>query len=474
MKRFSEQFKAKAETVKLRVAEKRDLRERLVSYMEYHPLPKGRAALPATSVNDEFATLRVVRLNLWRTVQYLGAGVGVFLLSVTYLAERAMPGDALYAVKIGVNEELRSTLARTSYDKVVWETERMNRRIAEARLLASEGRLTDEVEEKVAQAVRTHSDNARKEIAQLKQVDQEEAALATIKLAAALDVQAATMSTPDEVMMVAANTGARSSTNRIASALSEAKASEVLTTAEELPGYDRLMARTEREIMRAYELLASVKVRATKTEDADITRRLGDIERTIAEAIETRDFDDILARQTLVSALQRTQRLIVFMSNIDVRGAVAVETIVPVVRTREERVRTLMTEREAVERKLTLVTEALATTSTEASLAEKVELAFNLSSAAFASSTALMEVEGFELEVAEASMAEAKLYAREAMKILSLTLTKRDVESVDVVEETVGVDDVNTETVSPNATTTEVVRSTSTETVSTTTPRTEV
>jgi hypothetical protein len=422
MKRFSEQFKAKAETVKLRVAEKRDLRERLVSYMEYHPLAAGRESVTDLVQSNEFTTLKVVRLNFWRTAQYLGAGLGAVFLSLTYLAESAMPGDTLYAVKVSFNEELRSTLARTSYDKIVWETERMNRRIAEARLLASEGRLTDEVEEQVAQAVRTHSDNARKEIEQLKQVDQEEATLAAIKLTAALDVQVASMVNGEETTLNSSGKDVRAATNRIASALSDAKSSEVAATAEDLPGYDRLMARTERETLRAYELLASVKSRATKSEEADVLRRLNDIERTIAEAIENREDNEITARQTLVSALQRTQRLIVFMSNIDVRGSVTVETIVPVVRTREERVRALETEKQAVERKLFVVSEALLATSTEAALAEKAEVAFMLSKHAFASSTALMEEEGFDVESAEIKMAEAKLYVREAMKILSITV----------------------------------------------------
>ena len=39
MKRFSEQLHKKSESVKLTVSERADLRERLVSYMEYHPLP---------------------------------------------------------------------------------------------------------------------------------------------------------------------------------------------------------------------------------------------------------------------------------------------------------------------------------------------------------------------------------------------------------------------------------------------------
>ena len=38
MKRFSQQLNNKAKELTLSVAEKRDLRDRVVSYMEYHPV----------------------------------------------------------------------------------------------------------------------------------------------------------------------------------------------------------------------------------------------------------------------------------------------------------------------------------------------------------------------------------------------------------------------------------------------------
>ena len=57
------------------------------------------------------------------------------------------------------------------YEKVEWETKRLERRIAEARMLAEEGKLTDEVQEAVAEAVKGHSDAAQQGIAELHQTD---------------------------------------------------------------------------------------------------------------------------------------------------------------------------------------------------------------------------------------------------------------------------------------------------------------
>jgi len=139
MKRFSQQLNTKAKELKLSVAEKRDLRDRLVSYMEYHPVG-AQVTTHTVSVADE--TYSIFKFDASRFLKLAGVFVFIFTLSVSALAEKAVPGDTLYAVKIGFNEELRSTLVQGSYDKVVWETQLINRRIAEVRLLADTGRLT--------------------------------------------------------------------------------------------------------------------------------------------------------------------------------------------------------------------------------------------------------------------------------------------------------------------------------------------
>ena len=87
MKRFSEQLHKKSQTVKLKKSEQADLRARIVSYMEYHPLPKDRSPVARTKptvVSEPFA---IVRLNFaqWRGSAALVAaivilaGVGIIL-----------------------------------------------------------------------------------------------------------------------------------------------------------------------------------------------------------------------------------------------------------------------------------------------------------------------------------------------------------------------------------------------------------
>ena len=115
MKRFSEQLKKQAETVRMRASEKNSLRERVVSYMEYHPLPKEMSAPKKTSrVSDPVLVsepFRVIRFNSLYARSFAGMFAVLFIVGVPFVAERSLPGDILYPVKVQFNEEVRSSLA---------------------------------------------------------------------------------------------------------------------------------------------------------------------------------------------------------------------------------------------------------------------------------------------------------------------------------------------------------------------------
>lgn len=350
MKRFSEQLNTAAKRTTLSAAEKNALKERVISYMEYHPLKEGVSPVLRHEPVPGVFFIRGLDMLKWGSSITAVAFFGVF-----FLAEHSIPGDTLYAMKVSFNEEVRSTLALTTYEKVVWETERLNRRIAEARLLASEGRLTLETEEQVAEAVRVHSDNARREIATLKKTDIDEATIASIELSTALTVQNTSLrNLPDGVV-----TG--QSTNLIADALEASTKAVEQEEGETLPAYEKLAAKVEQATTRAYELLESVQLRATEEEKTDIRRRLTDIETKITAA---QSAEDELSRKQLIEVLHQTQRLIVFMTYIDVRASVTVDEIVPVTLTEAERRAIVDMYVEEAKKDLALITELTGASST--------------------------------------------------------------------------------------------------------------
>ncbi len=294
MKRFSEQFKKQSETIRLKAAERADLRTRLSAYMEYHPLPVSmREASVAAPQGMGLASQPYIALPVnWFYVRGVATAFALFVMvTVPVAAEYTTPGDVLYPVKVRFNEEVRSTLTLNPYAKIEWETKRLERRISEARLLASEGKLTDEIEAEVAVAVKEHSNSAQAQIAALRETDSDDAAIAEIAFATALSVQsevldkAIAMKQGGEVTTTIMGNEADATEGSVLASVvaeetSEATASQAATT----PSFSKLMARIEVETTAAFELFTSIKDSASPEEVHDIERRLEDIKRKVAMA----------------------------------------------------------------------------------------------------------------------------------------------------------------------------------------------
>lgn len=339
MKQFSQQLHKKATaTVKLQAAEKRDLRERVVAYMEYHPLPAELRTKQAPIVIDNKAVsssdpFTLIKVPFAQWFKYSAVAAVMVVLVVPFMAERAVPGDTLYSVKVQVNEELRSKLIFNSYQKVEWETERLNRRIAEARLLASEGRLTEAVELRMAEAVRTHTENANREIEVLRTEDADAADIASITFDTVLEMQATAFQTADSE--VVDGSAAPRPTDLIASAINESRELSK-GRASSTPSYVSLVARTEVNLTRIYELKEAVSKILTEEQKPELSRRIQDIERMFAEAVEEGVVDEPGTRQALVSVMQHSQKLIVFMAQLHLAQTVDIESLVPIVLTGDE------------------------------------------------------------------------------------------------------------------------------------------
>lgn len=335
MKRFSEQFYTKAKSVTLQAVEREELRKRVVSYMEYHPIPGVvKSSKKMTSEQPTY-----IQLPLSFIMRWSAAVAAIVLVAVPVLAEQAVPGDKLYAVKVGFTEEVISTLKLSPYQKVEWETERLNRRIAEARLLANEGKLTEEFEAEIVAAVQEHTESVEASIEDLREDDADQAVLASLELSTTLQMQSDALEGDGIASMALAMAESAptedSSTQKLADAIKASitkQESEANATA--VPAYDKIMARVEINTTRAYELLNSYGGEDKVRKDA--TRRLEDINRTIEKAASKRGENETVASESLLAVLQSTKKIIVFLSDTGVNGKTDIETVVPIEYTEEE------------------------------------------------------------------------------------------------------------------------------------------
>ncbi len=87
--------------------------------------------------------------------------------SVSAVADRALPGDPLYAFKINVNEEVKGAFLNTPEEKVVFQKNRIESRMNEIKTLAASKTLTTAKQEKAEQAITVHVQELSKELTTL-------------------------------------------------------------------------------------------------------------------------------------------------------------------------------------------------------------------------------------------------------------------------------------------------------------------
>ena len=327
-----------AKTIRMRAAEKRALRERIVSYMEYHPVRVSlREAVseqtPSQLLSESFV---IFRFSSWQFRSFASAFALMFLVAVPTFAERALPGDVLYNMKVHVNEEVKASLTWQTSDKVAWQATRVERRVAEARLLAKEGKLTSEKEATLAATVREHTESATREIATLRTTDAEGAEAAQAALSSTLDVQTALLAT---TASTSSSTAPASSVTTLAKAVEDAKvgAGAHDPTIDATLSPEKLADILTSEVKRARAMFETVKGSVSNEERTDIDRRLSDTERMMGDAkhlYETGEHNAALDAQR--SLFGDVQKLISYMSDIEVRASVSLETLVPKKLTQDE------------------------------------------------------------------------------------------------------------------------------------------
>lgn len=115
--------------------------------------------------------------------------LGVSSGGLAYAAENAMPGDALYTVKVHVNEALRARLQITPEARAQWALTRLERRMDELRRLEARGIAETEIDVAIGDSIEQTARHVEMEVGALPATAAERAAARTAVNAAIGDDQ---------------------------------------------------------------------------------------------------------------------------------------------------------------------------------------------------------------------------------------------------------------------------------------------
>lgn len=161
-------IKKAADSLRLSETERHDMSHVLREYMAHKPLPQ-----------EYYSVSSIQRFSFSWIHRPLAAALAlVFIFSggISYAAEGALPGDALYSVKTKVNESVKVALATDTEARANVQMELAERRIEEAAVLAAENRLDTETQTELAAAFEAHASNATQEVATIGESDSSAAA----------------------------------------------------------------------------------------------------------------------------------------------------------------------------------------------------------------------------------------------------------------------------------------------------------
>ena len=142
-------------------AEEKDaIRSATVSFMEEHPLfvrnPEGVRLQYGTSNNiNNYKVIKKTRMTIAIIIAILLGG------GTSFAAENALPGDALYSVKVHVNENVRELVAVSNEAEAKLQAKLAERRLDEAEKLAMEGKLSAETSADLKTRFEEHSESSK-------------------------------------------------------------------------------------------------------------------------------------------------------------------------------------------------------------------------------------------------------------------------------------------------------------------------
>lgn len=149
-----------AKNLELTMGERSRMREELLSFVRNGDMPRFHPQRSKGSYVS-FNYLKPMPLLL-ALVILLGGGT-------SFAAEKALPGDFLFPVKVHVNEEVKSMLSVSDSAKADWETSRADRRLSETEQLASEHQIDPKALAQIESNFQAQADRINELIAQLQE-----------------------------------------------------------------------------------------------------------------------------------------------------------------------------------------------------------------------------------------------------------------------------------------------------------------
>jgi len=160
IKKFIKIFKS----INLSEKEKSILRYKISEFISFNPI-RNEVHAPKKSFYFSIFTFRAISKGIAMALVVILVVGGS---SVSYASTDALPGDALYPVKINVNEKIEEKLAFTSEAKVNVQTEKVERRLSEAQKLVEKKDFSQEKKEIVKANLKKNVDEVTKTIENLK------------------------------------------------------------------------------------------------------------------------------------------------------------------------------------------------------------------------------------------------------------------------------------------------------------------
>lgn len=173
MKYNLERIFEKARLIKLEPQEKSALRDKLVLGVRKKPV-----AEPYLSSLTILGFRR--RFNFAVLLKPVLAGLLIFILvggGAAVFAESALPGQALYPVKVGLTEPIREKLALTDQAKADWFLELADRRLKEAEKLVEKSDLSQEHRENLEEKINHFSEKLEEKLAKIESTGKQAEAL---------------------------------------------------------------------------------------------------------------------------------------------------------------------------------------------------------------------------------------------------------------------------------------------------------